>query len=249
MNTVSSSNIELETCAGQLAQTFANILNACGYSGETILRLTRLATDQIMEEKSPRSMTSSVGVHLACTDLVFMWRHDPLFVDQRGEPRRLKATGTDDSFDALVAAAAPGYDSNTIRAYLADLGAVRCWPDGSSDLATESVLVCSGTNGGQVASEVVLQHLQGFLGSFEYNLCTKTSNEAGRFERACYSTIPIKLVPVFEKLVHDRGQDFIDSMDEWLVRHRAEGPSCDGSVMVGTGAYLFVREESGEGGV
>lgn len=245
MNELTGPTLALRDRASQLTKTFVNILNSCGFSSEEILRLTRDAIDGLRESVVISNMSGSVNEHLACTDVVFVWRHAPRFLGEHGEPRRLDLRGSRGSFDDLVCSAAPGYDSGAMLDYLVGLGATRCLPDGSCELITESVLACSGTNGGKVASEVVLLHLQGFLGSVEYNLRTKTGNETGKFERACYSRIPAELTPIFEKLVEARGQNFVDSVDEWLVRHRVESASPPGSALVGAGAYLFVR--SGDG--
>jgi hypothetical protein len=88
----------------------------------------------------------------------------------------------------------------------------------------------------------VLEHICGFLGSVEFNVFDKPSRAKGRFERACYASVPKELVPVLQQLVGRRGQDFVDVIDEWLAR-RAVTPAGEGdTLLVGAGAYLFVRE-------
>ncbi len=227
--------------AKQLTRTFASILAGCGFSSAEILCLMSGATEGLQEGLATPSLGSSIGDHLACTDIVFLWRHDPVFVDEHGEPKRLDRRGADCSFDQLVRKAAPGSDSDRLFEYLVSLGVINAHSGDACTLVTESVLACSGTNGGRIASEVVLLHLLGFLGSVEFNLRTKTGNASGRFERACYSQIPANLVPVFEKLVETRGQNFVDSVDEWLVRHRTEDSKLTETLLVGAGAYVFVR--------
>lgn len=232
--------------ASQLARTFACILNGCGFSSAEILSLMGSATEGLQAGLATPSLGSSVEDHLACTDIVFLWRHDPVFVDEHGEPKRLDRHGVGCSFDELVRKAAPGRDSDRLFAYLVGLGVIDSLSDGTCTLVTDSVLACSGTNGGRIASEVVLRHLLGFLGSVEFNLRTKAGNASGRFERACYSRIPANLAPVFEKLVEARGQNFVDSIDEWLVRHRTEDSKSTHTLLVGAGAYVFLRS-SGHG--
>lgn len=241
MKKQSANNLGLMSPASQLARTFASILSGCGFSAEDILGLVSRATDGLQVGLATPSLGRSIDDHMACTDVIFLWRHDPDFVDEQGEPRTLERRGVGCSFDELVHRAAPGRDADRLFEYLVGLCVIDRLPNGSCALMTESVLACSGTNGGQVASEVVLLHLLGFLGSVEFNLRSKTGNEAGRFERACYSRIPANLAPVFEKLVEARGQNFVDSVDEWLVRHRLEDPESPGTILVGAGAYLFVR--------
>lgn len=231
----------LTSHASQLARTFASILSGCGFSSDEILQLMNNATEGLEPGLATPSRGNSIEDHMACTDIVFEWRHDPNFVDEHGEPKVLDRHGIGCSFDELVRAAAPGCDSTRLFDYLVELGVIECLSDGSCSLVTESVLACSGTDGGRIASEVVLLHVLGFLGSVEFNLRTKSGNSAGRFERACYSRIPANLSAVFEKLVETRGQHFVDSIDEWLVRHRTENPDLTKTLVVGSGAYLFVR--------
>ena len=48
-----------------------------------------------------------------------------------------------------------------------------------------------------------------------------------------------ELVPVAHRVVRERGQEFIDGIDEWLERQR-EVPSPSGRyVEIGVGAYLL----------
>ncbi len=227
--------------ASQLARTFAKILGACGFSSGEIHRLMEDATVGLRADSVARRVGGSVDDHLACTDVVFVWRQDPRFLDEDGKPRKLELTGPVGSFEDLVRSAAPSHKSALVLDYLVSLGAIRCLADGSYVLITESVLACSGTDGGRLAAEVVLLHLLGFLGSVEYNLREKRANDVGKFERACYSRIPADLAPIFEKLVEERGQNFVDGVDEWLVRHRTESLDSPGSVLAGAGAYVFAR--------
>jgi hypothetical protein len=49
-------------------------------------------------------------------------------------------------------------------------------------------------------------------------------------------------VPVLQQLVNSRGQDFVDVIDEWLARRSVKPSETADTVLVGAGAYLFVRE-------
>ncbi len=92
----------------------------------------------------------------------------------------------------------------------------------------------------------LLQHVEGFLGSVSFNVIKKSDNSQGRFERACYAWLPADLVPIFERMVEDRGQNFVDGVDEWLVRHRSSpsGHQRNQSRLVGVGAYIVVRRSN-----
>ena len=69
-------------------------------------------------------------------------------------------------------------------------------------------------------------------------LLSVSGNGRPRFERACTVTVALELEPIFDRLVRNRGQEFIDSIDEWLERNtRVESPS-GRYVELGAGAYF-----------
>jgi hypothetical protein len=88
----------------------------------------------------------------------------------------------------------------------------------------------------------VLEHICGFLGSVEFNIFEKPSRANGRFERACYASVPRELVPILQQLVNSRGQAFVDVIDEWLSRRSTKPTENNDTVLVGAGAYVFIRD-------
>jgi hypothetical protein len=177
-----------------------------------------------------------------CSDLVLKWRRDCSFLDDKGLPAQLSLNGEAPSFAELVEATAPGADLEELLSSMGELGVVRIAENKKIDLISESVVACSGRDGSMVASAFVLEHICGFLGSVEYNVFDKPSRAKGRFERACYASVPQNLVPVLEHLVSARGQDFVDIIDEWLARRAVKVTAEDATVLVGAGAYVFVRK-------
>jgi hypothetical protein len=201
------------------------------------------ALDAVEAPAPVRAVLASPEQHLVCTDIVFHWRRKPRFVDTQGRPKKLNITGDPGSFQSLVLEVAPTFDPIVLLDYLESLGCVRC-SDGLVELATESVLACAGTSERTVAAETVLAHMHGFLGSVEHNLVAKKDGDGGRFERACYAVVPANLVPVVQRLIADRGQNFIDAVDEWLVRHQADERAGERVCLVGSGAYVFVHDSN-----
>jgi hypothetical protein len=179
---------------------------------------------------------------ITCSDVVLKWRRDSRFLTSEGLPSHLHCDGATSSFSDLVRSVSPSDDPQQLLEMLKELGVVRMTDSEAIELTSESVVACSGRDGLMVASEPVLEHICGFLGSVEYNLFDKPSRARGRFERACYASVPEKLVPVLENLVSSRGQDFVDVIDEWLARRAIRPSNGAGAVLVGAGAYVFVRE-------
>jgi hypothetical protein len=226
-----------------LDRSFFRILVRCGIKPDDLVKMVQETAKGMANLSSGYVLPDSPEHHIVCTDVVFHWRRDTKFLDSKGMPRPIAPTGLGPTFERLVEMAAPGCTSDSVLRYLLALGAVRSRPDDMLELASESVLACAGQGTGVIAPRTVLSHIGGFLGSVEFNVCAKQDNSSGRFERACYALLPRPLLPIFQRLVEQRGQNFVDSIDEWLVRHR--GPdSSGGTVQVGAGAYVFLNDSN-----
>ncbi len=167
-------------------------------------------------------------------------RRFPEYLLGGGSPAPLPFHGQRRSFSHLVSETAPGLDANAAAAYLMQVGTVVRDIGNRMHLMADSVLVSTGRDLGTVAPIPLLAHLNSFLGSVEYNLFEREGSRNGRFERACYAHVPKDLVPVLERFVETRGQDFVDVVDEWLSRQPKRDTSAE-MVTVGAGAYVFVQ--------
>lgn len=229
---------------GHVLETLFRILRACGASRECISQAVNRALDACDFAEPIQTLAAPPSQHIACTDVVFGWRRISEFLDANGNPRALPVSGVGPTFEKLCQSVAPSHRVNVLLEYLDSLGAIQRNPDNTLVLATDSVLTCRFDQGGMVAAQTVLPHLMGFLGAVEHNVTRTTGKRLGRFERACYSAVPKSLVPVFERFVEVRGQNFVDTIDEWLVRHRATTISHDDSCFVGAGAYVVVHNSN-----
>lgn len=230
-------------CAHILLRRVFRILRGCGFSELELREMAETAVSEIeqMRDSQPSRVTARQA--MMCCDVVLKWRRDCDYLDGDGAPRVLPKSGAAHSFASLVRLCAPSENPMSVLATLVELGVVRVTDENSIELISESVVTCSGQDGLAVAGECVLEHICGFLGSVEFNVFDKPSRAKGRFERACYATVPMELVPVIQQLVSARGQDFVDVIDEWLARRRVKGDETGAAVLVGAGAYLFVRED------
>lgn len=228
----------------QLAAVLVRILQGCSVNPKSLLGQLSAVVESDNGEPRSKAVLASPDMHLACTQVVFVWRRDGQYLDSDGNARDLAREDDDPNFAELCAKAAPALRPDDLLDYLIAMGAVRTLLNGRVRLLTESVLACAKKPGHTVAPETVLMHLQGFLGAVEFNLLRNDGDPPPRFERACYGVIPERLVPVFQQLVATRGQNFIDSIDEWLERHRTTEGCGVVSSRVGAGAYMLLNNSN-----
>lgn len=221
------------------------ILRGCGIPAAQIEALSARALAEL--ETVPDIPVGNISAQqtLACCDLVLRWRRDCRFLDDNGRPRQLSVDGASGEFSRLVSLTAGDKDPESLLQVMIALGVARMSDASTVELISDSVVACPGKEGSTIASEIVLEHVCGYLGSVEYNLFDKPSRAKGKFERACYAWVPRQHVPVLEQLVSSRGQDFVDIIDEWLARRALTAKPDEGSVLVGAGAYVFVRDRLG----
>jgi len=236
--------LSIETQVTQLASLLFAIFEACNVNAQLLVQQLATLVEAGPKAHPPSSVWVSADVHLACTNVVFTWRRDPEFLDSDGNARLLPRCGASSSFARLCLRAAPGQPADVLLEYLSNMGGIRREEGDHVRLLTESVLACATQPQHAVAPETVLMHIQGFLGAVEFNLRRREGDPPPRFERACYGEIPSRLVPVFQQLVANRGQNLIDSIDEWLDRHRAEAGSGSDRSRVGAGAYMLVNNSN-----
>ena len=224
-----------------LVSRFFRILRVCGVQERELTKSLRRVLESKPEIGPTMAINAPAELHLASTEMVFNWRRSPPFIDVNGRPKKLRVSGTEDSFDELVRRNAPQFDSSVALSYLEQLGIVLKDNEGFVILAAESVLACTSGQSRAISSSTVLTHIQAYLSSVEYNLLDRYGPKAPRFERACYGKIPARLVPILERLIEVRGQNFIDSIDEWLARHSVSEESGQAVWLAGAGAYVFAH--------
>lgn len=218
------------------------IMQFCGLSTDDIAALIHRAMPSRGTPFQAKTVTATAAQHIAYADLVLRWRRDPEFLQESGLPGPLPMKGDKGSFERLVLLTAPGEDPESVLNYVMQVGAVIKDITGRVHLMTESLLTCTGRDHRTISPVIILLHINSFLGSVEFNLAERRGIRKGRFERACYATVPANLVPILERFVEARGQEFVDVVDEWLSRQPKGTPEAPKST-VGAGAYVFVQPE------
>lgn len=174
-----------------------------------------------------------------CMEVMCTWRRDICLVDDAGAPLPLSQDNGPRSFDQLCRRAGCKQDSATVLKALLDFGAVSVSTNGEVVSKTPTFLLGRASEIGLLATDGLLKQLEGYLGVVHRNVCSVRGEHPARFERACTVSVAKELEPIFDRLVRERGQTFVDSVDEWLERHRRH-PSPSGVYrQLGAGVYYI----------
>lgn len=175
-----------------------------------------------------------------CMELMCLWRREPEFCDRRGLPAPLPVRGARPSFEMLVKRVNEHLSIDRILALLVSFRAVYLDRNGCVVAATPTFILSSHDSDRALAIDGVLKQLIGYVSVVEHNVFSVKPFTPPRFERSCSVVLPRKMVPVAQRFVRERGQDFVDSVDEWLIRQSIATKSMPGPhVELGAGAYFL----------
>lgn len=233
------SSASINELAQELLGTLVSIFRMCGLSGNDLLE----AAQRAIGETDTRS-TTDVPVYLGgmqreCMEVMCAWRRDKNFLGPDALPASLPFAGGDRSFEALCARANVETDPSELLKTLMDFGAIRQLEDGRFHAETPTFLLGEQKNSRKLALDGVIRQLAGFSRTVEFNTRQALTGKRPRFERSCTVVVPAELLPVFERLVRERGQTFVDVLDEWLERHRGEESISQTYIEIGAGAYFL----------
>lgn len=175
-----------------------------------------------------------------CMEVLCLWRRDPDFLTEDGLPAPLSIAiaGGSRNFHDMCAKARVTTNSSELLATLQAFGAIRMADDNQVIPETPTFLLSAGSGSLKLAFDGVLKQIAGFIRVIEHNVLDADSGNKRRFERACTVVVAEELLPIFERTVASRGQDFIDVLDEWLERHCSTVSPQNRYVEVGVGAYF-----------
>jgi len=221
----------------EVVHRFAELLEASGATAQMIKVAMQSAVERKSQEYDAEKFTVLGALLRDCMEVMCTWRRDLEFTDAAGGPSALQDSSTSHSFEGLCRKANCRQPATTILRALVDFGAVSIGSDGYIRSETPTFLLGRASSGGRLATDALLKHLEGFLQCVHRNVRSVSGEGKPRFERACTVTIAAEFEPVFDQLVRRRGQEFIDSIDEWLERHARFDSPTGRYVELGAGAY------------
>jgi hypothetical protein len=229
-----------------VVQQFVDLLVAGGVSVEMVKMATTRALANSVDLKSITTFTELGTVQRDCMEVMCAWRREIAFVDENGEPSPLSLGSGTKSFQALCRRAHCKNDSSIVLRALTDFGAISVGDDNMVVAETPTFLLGHANEGGRIAVDGVLKQLEGFLQVIHRNVCSVSGERKPRFERACTVSVAVELEAVFDRLVRTRGQEFIDSIDEWLERNAKRESAAGRYLELGAGVYFI---NLGEGAI
>ena len=83
-----------------------------------------------------------------------------------------------------------------------------------------------------------------FVATLEHNM-ERTQQGDGRFERVVYADdgLPAKLMPVFDKLLREKGQQLLVELDNWISLQEIDSSKERGNIRTGVGIYHYVNTD------
>lgn len=232
-----------QSLLNEVVQLFTDLLNASGASMPMIRTAMESALDGSLPHVGSTRFTDLGSLLRDCMEVMCTWRRDVELVDSNGEPIALPMVSRNASFESLCRKANCRRSAVEILEALLEFGAVSRSVNGLIQSETPTFILGRAVSGGRLATDGLLKQLEGFLLCIHRNVRSVSGDGVPKFERACTVTVALELEPIFSQLVRSRGQEYIDSIDEWLERNtRFESPS-ERYIELGAGAYYIDHGE------
>jgi len=170
------------------------------------------------------------------------WHQDPDFTGPYGLPLELSLAGDGYTFSELVNRYCGDVSASGMRDELVRVGAVTILPGDRLRVLTRSYIPGETDPAGLQFMGAALRDLAETL---DYNL--NPSVEGGYFERRVWTPAGIDQaeMPHFDALVNQRGQEFLETLDNWLTAKETEAEQVPETerIRVGVGIYMFSNAE------
>ena len=166
-----------------------------------------------------------------------LWHHDVAYVDEDGQPRKLRRQGREPSFEALVRRVDPNLNADRVLEYLMRdrvVGREGAW------YRPQKRGVVLATTAGPAAFRTV-RVLAAVLRTFEHNLLLSPSDRLQRwFERICENPhFPISRIEEFAALLERHGTPFLNVMDSFMHACEAARDPDEPTTKLGVGVFRY----------
>jgi len=144
------------------------------------------------------------------------WHQNSEYLDESGDPARIKITGKSPSFHHLAKLKASKIDASYLLSELERLGAVSIDSNKLIRVHMRSFPVYEDK---RLAVQHTLNVLDGFIKTLRHNLDSSPSNSDQLFHRVAWNNdFNTQEIPALKVRVKRYGQSFLESFDDWLMR-------------------------------
>lgn len=168
------------------------------------------------------------------------WHQDPDFVNEHGRPLTLPFEGEGKNFNTLCQRYSGDIGPRAMLEELKAINAVKEQPDGTWRVLTRTY------RAQKVDADALMRFadaIRDLVASLDHNLQTPVSEQ--RFEGvASTPRLDPKMLPLFRRRVADRGQKFLEMLEQWLSHEELPDEDEEGNagVRAGVGIYYFEDE-------
>lgn len=196
---------------------------------------------QGLSERAELVRLKSLPHHEPLEQLVAHWANHPAYLDA-GKPMRLRVRGKKPCFQSLVNSVAPSLSSSVVLRALKRRRIVKVDRSGRIELLSR---FCPARSNGAVDIEVITKMAIDFLRTYELNLLKNPRMGRGLFQRYAQKlNSDVRLAPEFNRYVREQAQLFLETVDEWLVRHQPKRSALRRKKNVRLGVGIYVINEA-----
>ncbi|MES1925693.1 DUF6502 family protein [Salinisphaera sp. T31B1] len=199
--------------------------------------LTRKEVKRLREEPVEEFAADHWGGANRATRVLSGWHRDPDFTNDRGEPCHLSLDDEAAGFPALVKRYSGDIPASAILEELERVAAVARGTHNTLSV-TQRAYVPAGSDPQSLRMLGSASH--DLLSTLEHNLA-RTDGDRPYFQRTVFNTrVDPRVLPVFHRLVATQGQQFLETLDDWLEHHEASDVEANPPVVrTGVGIYYF----------
>ena len=228
---------QLQHSAYRVLRPIVRVLRECGLSQRGLVAAAQSAC-KLYPKVNNRGVWIEHSEYLELADVVTVWVRNVEFINESGDPIKLKIHGRGKSFSYLLRKAHVRLNRKRALQQLESLGAVKVCDRGRSVRLVSHVLITVRNRHFLIAPTLV--ELRRFAETIEHNVCERPSPRQGRMHRLAQSaTVDPAQLPEIERFVRLNGQSFVDSVDEKLTSCAAKTRKAR-TVKYGVGVYAFV---------
>jgi len=166
------------------------------------------------------------------------WFQDRDFLDTNSEPLLLAESGTNPSFESLCAKYGGGIAASTMLKELVKTGAVAQQRDGRLKVLSRYYQPAVHDDENLLFA---VDRIHDVVATMNNNVFLDENSQPRFGGYADHVEFPVSEIPRFREFLNERGQAFLEEVDDWLAEH-AVGASASNTNMARVGVALFATE-------